>query len=131
MKRYGLSASERIKSSKEIENIFSAGEMIYSLDKSFRAHYLLSAAESGGVYFTVAVSKKFGNAVWRNRIKRLIREVYRHNKSTLIEACIYKNYKLRVIFSPQTLNQKRNKSPRLNDIEPGLKQVINKLSEKI
>ena len=62
-----------------------------------------------GVMFAVAVGKKLGNAVWRNRVKRLAREAYRLNKIGLVEKYKTKNALLEIIFSPQSLNQIKNK----------------------
>ncbi len=86
---------------------------------------------AAGVKFAVAVSKKLGNAVWRNRIKRLIRESYRCNKLELIEECKKQNTLLEIIFSPQALNQVKNKHIGLMDIKPQIKEIIDSLKEKI
>ncbi|MCK7527195.1 MAG: ribonuclease P protein component [Ignavibacteriales bacterium] len=84
-----------------------------------------------GVMFAVAVGKKLGNAVWRNRVKRLAREAYRLNKIGLVEKYKTKNALLEIIFSPQSLNQIKNKRIGLSDIEPPIKEIIAKLIEKI
>lgn len=132
MKKHGLSAFEKIKSRKEFEKIFTEGDTSYSSDNKIRANYcLINDSEKPGVCFAVAVSKKLGNAVWRNRVKRLIRETYRLNKIRLIEKCKDKSALLKIIFSTQTLNQKKNKRIRLKDIQPSLKEIISKLEEKI
>jgi len=81
--------------------------------------------------FAVAVGKKLGNAVWRNRVKRLAREAYRLNKIGLVEKYKTKNALLEIIFSPQSLNQIKNKRIGLSDIEPPVKEIIAKLIEKI
>ncbi len=132
MKKHGLSAVEKIKSGKEFEKIFTEGDTSYSSDNKIRANYcFINDSEEPGVLFAVAVSKKLGNAVWRNRVKRLIREIYRLNKIGLIEKCKNKNALLKIIFSPQALNQKTNKRIRLKDILPPIKEIISKLEEKI
>lgn len=132
MKRFGLSAYERIKSKKDFESIISNGYPIFSTNNIVKAKYRLTYATSFfGVKFAVAVSKKLGNAVWRNRIKRLIREAFRYNKSMLVEKCITKKALLEIIFAPQNLNQLKNKNIVLSDIEPPVKEIIIKLAEKI
>lgn len=130
--KYGLSALEKIKSRKEIERIFIQGEIVYSSKNKLRAHYLLrKGSEKFGVLFAVAVGKKQGNAVWRNRIKRLIREAYRHNKAELLNKCMIKNTFLEVIFSPQDINQQKNNHIGLGDIESPLKEIIIKIRDII
>lgn len=134
MKRFGLSARERIKSRKDFERIFEEHEILYSSENILRANYTLkhvSANNINRVLFAVAVSKKLGNAVWRNRVKRLIREAYRLNKVDLIEECKKKNATVEVIFSPQNLNQIKNKHLGLKNVMVPIKELIDKLKEKI
>jgi ribonuclease P protein component len=130
--KYGLSALEKIKSSKEIERIFTQGEIVYSSKNKLRAHYMLrGGSDKFGVLFAVAVGKKQGNAVWRNRVKRLIREAYRLNKFELIKKCMIKSTTLEVIFSPQDINQQKNNRIGLSDIESPLKEIIIKIRDII
>jgi len=132
LKKYGLSALEKIKSRKDFEKIFIGGKTTYSSDNKIRANYrLTTGSDKSGVMFAVAVGKKLGNAVWRNRVKRLIREAYRWNKIGLVEKCKIKNSLLEIIFSPQALNQIKNRRIGLSDIEPPIKEIIAKVKEKI
>lgn len=80
---------EKLKSRKSIQALFDQG-------KSFgipplRIIYLIQHTDdvkNQGVRFAVSVPKKIAPlATRRNRIKRLIREAYRLEKQTLIEAC--------------------------------------------
>jgi ribonuclease P protein component len=132
LKKHGLSAFEKIKSRKEFERVFTGGKTTYSSDNKVRANYRITTGSNKFmVTFAVAVGKKLGNAVWRNRVKRLVREVYRYNKLELVEICKIKNACLEVIFSPQNLNQQKNKHVWLKDIESPLKEIIAKIREEI
>lgn len=132
MKTYGLSARERIKGRKEIERIFNEGKIEYSSDNKIRVHfYIIKNSYRTGVLFAVAVSKKLGKAFWRNRVKRLIREAYRLNKLWLLEKCKAKNVLLEIIFSPQSINQKKNKIVSLKEIEMPVKELLFKLGSEI
>ncbi|NWF89129.1 MAG: ribonuclease P protein component [Ignavibacteriaceae bacterium] len=128
MKRCGLSKSEKIKSKKDFERLFTKGTTYISSGKEIKINYAISVnAEFSGVSFAVAVSKKSGTAVWRNRIKRLIRVSYRKNKSELVNICKSKRARLEIIFSPYELNQALKKHVKLNDIEPTVIEIITKL----
>ena len=59
MKRYGLSPKERIKSKKNIDQIFSSGKILISEDHRIKAVYLIDKeAEESGVKIGAVVSKK-------------------------------------------------------------------------
>ena len=98
-KRYTLGKNERLKRRKYIEELFNSGESFSMYP--FRVFYFLRHDTSvndgtpGGLerikepilQFGVGVSKKnFKKSVHRNRIKRLIREVYRTQNSSLKSA---------------------------------------------
>lgn len=132
MKRYTLSRKERIKSKKLFDTIYSQNNLIVSNDQKVKAVFVIEKqAENIPVKVTEAVSKKTGNAVWRNRVKRLLRESYRVNKFLLVDRCLEKNISLAVVFSPYFLNQKRNPILQLSDVLPGMLDVINKIRSSI
>lgn len=128
MKRYGLSSNERIKKKKDFEKIFSSGSVVYSSSNILKAIYIVEKEDvKKGVRIAVAVSKRSGIAVWRNRIKRLIKESYRLNKEILSEICLRKNILLKIVFSPNILNEKNNKKVMLQDLQPSVLDIMNKL----
>ncbi len=134
MKEFGLSKSERIKSRKLLEVLFSQGEALYSRKSRFKAvFYLFKKSNQPGVKVVFAVHKRAGNAVWRNRVKRLMRETYRLNKNILY-ASIPQNTLLLLALSPSRINQRNYRIINLSDVAPDiinlLEQVRVKLPEK-
>jgi ribonuclease P protein component len=96
--RYTLGKEDKLKSRKIIEQLFKEGKS-FSLFP-FRVIYLLQPAnniiqlQTG---FSVG-TKHFKKAVDRNRIKRLMRESYRLQKSALEDLVKKTNKDLRVFF---------------------------------
>ena len=74
------SKKDKLKSKKLIEKLFSEGNVITLFP--LRLVYLKTSFEDSSVVKTgISVSKKLHkNAIDRNKIKRLLREVYRLNK---------------------------------------------------
>jgi ribonuclease P protein component len=125
----GISSKERIKKSKDIEKVFSDGKVLFSIDRKLKANYLeKNAGTEIKILFGVTVYKKTGTAVWRNRIKRLIREAYRKNKSILYDTLNNKKLLIYLIISPNSLNQKDFKKLSLSEIEPPVIELINKVA---
>jgi len=132
LKQFGLSAFEKLKSRKEIKRVISFGVNIISDDKKIKAIYLTEKTEKKtSVKITPAVFKKLGCAVWRNRIKRLIRESYRLNKKDLIQKSNQKKIDLKIIFSPQNINENKNKHIGLEEILPSMLDVMKKITVRI
>ena len=125
----GISSQERIKKSKDIEEVFSNGKVIISKDRKLKATYKEIKSETElKILFGVTVFKKTGTAVWRNRIKRLIREAYRKNKNILYDALNKKELLIYLIISPNSLNQKDNNKLSLSEIEPPVIELLNKVT---
>ncbi len=132
MKPHGLPAGERIKSKKDFENIFKNGNTIYSSDNKIKAIYIYNEnSKKYGIKIATAVIKKSGNAVWRNRVKRLIKVSYRLNKQILTETCLNKNILLKVVFSLNTINQNNTQIVKLNDMNSAVADIIFKINNTL
>jgi ribonuclease P protein component len=128
LERFGLPAGERLKSRIDFDNLYKSGKVILSDDRRIKAVYLIEKeTASGKVKIAAAVSGKAGNAVWRNRLKRLLRTSYRLNKENLYNLCLLKKIILKIIISPYHLSQKKNKTILLDDIMPGVINVLFKI----
>ena len=73
----GLSAAERIKRRPEFQAVYERGQRTHA---RFMTVFVLANDRSQG-RLGVAASRKLGDAVRRNRAKRLVREVFRRNKT--------------------------------------------------
>ena len=131
-KRFSLSANERIKSKKDFEKLFSFGQTLYSNDKKIKAIYIAEKrVEDGQVKIAPVVSKKAGNAVWRNRVKRLIKEAYRLNKENLTIICSEKKILLKIIFAANQINGISHKKIKLNDLLPDILEIMNRIKNRL
>lgn len=132
MKNFSLSKNERVKLKKDFQKIYKKGKILLSSQKKLKVNYYLeSSVNKVCIKAAFAVSKKAGNAVWRNRVKRLFREAYRNNKLPLYELCSAKNLSLFMIFSPNYLNQKQNKKIRLDFILQDFIGLLEKVKSKV
>ena len=132
MKTFSLSKNERVKLKKDFQKVYTKGRILHSSQKKLKVNYYLeSSVNEGGIKAAFVVSKKAGNAVWRNRVKRLFRETYRNNKLLLYELCTDKNLSLLMIFSPSYLNQKQNKKIKLDFILHDFIELLEKVKSKV
>ncbi|MFH0734819.1 MAG: ribonuclease P protein component [bacterium] len=126
MKVYDLPEDERIKQKKEFDVVYSSGKIIFSETKKIKAIYcFLKNQNNPGTKVAFAIYKKAGNAVWRNRIKRLLRESYRLNKVELNELCKNKSQTLLLVFSLNSVNKKKYNKIFLKDLLPDVISIIN------
>ncbi len=129
-KKQGLSSNERIKSKKDFDDLYTSGKVLFSKDQKLKAIYIISD-NTAEVKIAAVVSKKSGNAVWRNRVKRLIKEAYRLNKEEIIKASQNAGKNLKIIFSAFALSEKKNKKIELKDISPGVLELMNSVKKKL
>lgn len=84
-----------IKKNKEFQNVFKKGKSV--ANRQFVIYQLVKEEET--IRFGLSVSKKIGNAVMRNRIKRLMKEVLRELTPEL-----YQNRDIVIIARKPTAN---------------------------
>jgi ribonuclease P protein component len=80
MKQFGFGKAEKLKSSKSISELFTRGNSEFEFPLKLIFQKLENSGEPNKVAF-VASKKKYPKAHQRNRIKRILRETYRLNKS--------------------------------------------------
>jgi len=132
LKNFSLNRNERVKKKNDFEKVYSSGKIFYSSELLIKSLYIINPNENFvGVKIAVAVSKKAGNAVWRNRIKRLIKESYRLNKQSIVKKVLEKRTGLMIIFSPNRLSEARNKKIFLKDIIEKVIELITKIEQQI
>jgi ribonuclease P protein component len=123
---FSFPKSEHLCGETRISRLFTQGDsfIVYPL----RVVYILSAnMEKENVSVLISVPKKrFKRAVKRNRLKRLIREAYRHNKHQLIDAMVENGKKLHVAF-----NYVSDEEMDCAMINKKMQQALEKLIKKI
>lgn len=128
MKNQGFSKSERIKRKNDFEKVYSFGTTVYSSDKKLKATYFFDKTnERGLIKAAFAVHKRAGKAVWRNRVKRLLRESFRLNKNLLYQALNVDEGNLLIVFSPNNFNERTEKAIYLKDIMPSFIELIGRI----
>jgi len=128
LKNFGLSKNERIKKAKDFKKIYLEGKVVFSDDGYLKATFLIKTCRDNPVVkVSAAVSRKTGKAVWRNRLKRLIKESYRLNKHKLIEACTEKKVSLELIFTPIGFSRTEDKKIKLAEFMPAMLDLLSKV----
>jgi len=131
LKNFSLTRNERVKKKRDFEKVYSSAKVLFSSDRLIKVHFLCVDSNLSGVKIAAAVSKKVGNAVWRNRVKRLVKETYRLNKTLLLEKVLNKNIQLFLVFSPNRLSESNKKKIYLSDVSPGVVELMNKIIQQI
>jgi len=118
---------DRLKSENDIEAVYKNGNVIISTDRKLKAIHLSSGSITNQIRIAVTVSSKAGNSVWRNRLKRIIRESLRLEKEILNEIVFKNKSGLSIIFSQYRINQVNHKRLFLKDIKPAVTDILDKL----
>ena len=122
----GFSKEERLKSRKQISLLFTNNKQLFSYP--FKIIYAPNQQEDKSpVKLLISVSKRtFKHAVYCNRMKRLIRESYRLNKSSIYETLNHNDSKilLGIIFVGKEMMKYK-------EIEKAMIKALNKLQEQL
>ncbi|MDX9881524.1 MAG: ribonuclease P protein component [Prolixibacteraceae bacterium] len=122
MERFTLKKEERLCSRIIIEKLFSEGESFLSYP--MKVVMLKTPLDSSfPVQSSFSVSKRnFKKAVWRNLIKRRMREAFRLNKNDLYEILKTENIQLAIMFVFIG-----KEIPDYREIEKGMRNAIYKI----
>ncbi|HOP50958.1 MAG TPA: ribonuclease P protein component [Ignavibacteriales bacterium] len=127
MRQFSFPRSQHLKSTKDIKNLFSRGEVILSEKLFIKCHYLIESSIKFEIKIGFGVSKKAGNAVWRNRFKRLAKEVFRQNKDVFSSI---EYVKIIIMVTPYKLNSTKNKRLELKLIYDDIFSLLKLVAEK-
>ena len=129
-KQFTLRKNERLKSRKQIEQLFNEGEK-FSV-APFRIFYSFTTNESAiATLFGAGVSSKnFKKAVDRNRIKRLIREAWRTQNAQLKEKLQVNKKHLNIFFIYTGKELPDFKTVKAK-VDVALKKLLQKIDENI
>jgi ribonuclease P protein component len=122
---------ERLKGKRDIDAVYKKGKTIISTDKKLKATLLSSPGKINKIRVAVTVSSKASNSVWRNRLKRIIRESIRQEIEFLKDQININKQELSIIFSPYRLNQENFDQIFLKDIKPATIDILNKITKTI
>lgn len=122
MGRYTFGKKEKLCSRTVIDELFRSGKVLK--EYPLRVTYLnLESGEAAAKVLISVPKKRFGKAVSRNRIKRMIREVYRLNKPDLFEKwqSAGKYFAIAFVYIG-------NDIPKYDDLNTVMKRIIEKLN---
>ena len=121
---------EWLKNDRDFELVYSKGRTIISEDKKLKARYLfIDKIENIKVKAGLSVISKKGNSVWRNRVKRILRESLRKEVEKLLATAKQKRADLLIIFSPYSIDQNKFQKIYLEDINTSVMEILNRLEE--
>jgi len=121
---------DRLINDRDFELVYKTGQVVISADKKIKAKYLFESKDiNNTVKIGLSVVSKKGNSVWRNRIKRILRESVRIDREILRSIIEIKNEGLLIIFSPYSLNQTNSKKIFLKEIKPAVLDILKRIGK--
>jgi ribonuclease P protein component len=123
-------AFERLANDSEFELVYKKGIVVISEDEKIKAKYLFANKKKCmTAKIGLSIASKKGNSVWRNRVKRILRESIRNNRDVLRNILEQKNADLLIIFSPYSINQANSQRIFLGDIKPSVLDIFKKMGK--
>jgi ribonuclease P protein component len=131
----GYGKGQKLKSRKAMEALFASGKTVnafpikvfYSLDPIAEKNTFDKTASENLVQAGVGVgSRNFKKAVDRNRVKRLLREVYRTQKHNLMNAAALHFFELNIFFL-----YVGKELPVFQELQLAMEKTLEKLIDKI
>mgnify|MGYP001196469982 CR=1 FL=1 len=125
MALFSFSKKERLKNKIEIESLFSEGNRFF--EYPFNVIWKLDSNSDSSLKMAVSVpKKKIPNATDRNKIKRLVREAFRKNKTIIQQPLEAKNVKLHLmlVYSQSSIIS-------MSEIEDKISVTLQRLAEQI
>lgn len=125
--RYGFGKNERLKSRKQIDELFASGNSYpaFPLRMAWRLFPANAGAPSGLLAGVSASKRHFKKATDRNRIKRLLREAYRLQKPELLELLQAQGLSGHVFFL-----YTGKELPSFTEVETALRKCLHQLTRK-
>lgn len=123
-----FSKEEKLCSTKSIESLFAKGDSFIAYPLRV-VYQLRDESVEDNQYASVLISvskKKFKRAVKRNRVKRMIREAYRLNKSLYLDWLKVNNKHMDIAFL-----YLKSELPTYTEIEKSIQKAIAMLKTKI
>lgn len=113
------------------ELVYEKGNVLISQDKKLKVKYILNSEDiEHSVKIGLSVSSKKGNSVWRNRIRRIIKEALQTSEDLLKDISRQINTGLWMVFSPHSIDQTNYKKIFLKDIQPSIRDLLMRLKKK-
>jgi ribonuclease P protein component len=125
MALFSFSKKERLKNKIEIESLFSEGNRFF--EYPFNVIWKLYSNSDSTLKMAVSVpKKKIPNATDRNKIKRLVREAFRKNKTIIQQPLEAKNVKLHLM-----LVYSQSNIILMSEIEDKISVTLQRLAEQV
>lgn len=136
MHRYRFPKSERIKSKKIFEKTLLFGTKLYSKSQRIKCSFILEnldieSKNESLIKVAFVIGRKSGKAVWRNKVKRKLREIYRLNKHSLISLLEQYSKKLYLIISVSKLNESFNRKVKYIELESDVLELFETIKKEI
>jgi ribonuclease P protein component len=125
MALFSFSKKERLKNKVEIESLFSEGNRFF--EYPFNVIWKVDSNSDSTLKMAVSVpKKKIPNATDRNKIKRLVREAFRKNKTIVQQPLEAKDVKLHLmlIYSQSNIMS-------MSEIEDKISVTLQRLAEQV